>query len=61
MVKEELDHKDAMAIINAAGQFTSTADEAADQMWKDKEDLVDYLLSDHIPKKYHSQFLKSIK
>jgi hypothetical protein len=61
MVKEELDHKDAMAIINAAGQFTSTADEAADQMWKDKEDLIDYLLSDHIPKKYHSQFLKSIK
>jgi len=61
MVKEELKHKDAMAIIDAAASFSSDAHIAADQMWKDKEDLIDYLLSDHIAKKDHAKFLKSIK
>jgi len=55
-----LDHADAMEIINMAGQYTSDADDAANQMWSDVDDLASYLKSDHIPKKYHKEFDKSV-
>lgn len=60
-VNEELDHAEAMKIIDAAAMFSDDAHVAANQMWRDKNDLIDYLLSDHIPRKHHKQFLKYIK
>jgi len=60
-LKESLDHSEVLQILDAAAMFTSDAHVAADQMWRDREDLIDYLLSDHIPKKYHKQFLKYVK
>jgi hypothetical protein len=60
-LKESLDHSEVMQILDAAAMFTSDAHDAANQMWRDREDLIDYLLSDHIPKKYHKQFLKYVK
>lgn len=56
-----LDHVDAMEIINMAGQYTSDANAAANQMWSDADDLASYLKSDHIPKKYHKEFDKSVE
>lgn len=56
-----LDPVDATEIINMAGQYTSDADDAANQMWNDVNDLVGYLKSDHIPKKYHKEFDKSVE
>jgi len=55
-----LDQVDAMEIINMAGQYTSDAHAAANQMWSDVDDLASYLKSDHIPKKYHKEFDKSV-
>jgi len=55
-----LDQDIAMEIINAAGQYTSDADEAANQMWDSAEELISYLKSDHIPKKYHKAFDKGV-
>lgn len=55
-----LDHADAMEIINMAGQYTSDAHDAANQMWSDVDDLASYLKSDHIPRKYHKEFDKSV-
>ena len=60
-LKESLDHSEVMQILDAAAMFTSDAHDAANQMWRDREDLIDYLLSDHIPKKYHKKFLKYVK
>ena len=48
-------------ILDAAGMFTSTANDAAGQQWMSREDLINYLLSDHIPKKYHKKFLSYVK
>jgi len=55
-----LDHVDAMEIINMAAPYTSDAHDAASQMWRDADDLASYLKSDHIPKKYHKEFDKSV-
>jgi len=60
-VKESLDHAEVLRILDAAAMFADDAHVAADQTWWDKKDLVDYLLSDHIPKKYHKEFLKYVK
>lgn len=60
-VNESLDYSEVFKILDAAAMFTSTAHEAADQVWQDKDDLIDYLLSDHIPKKYHKKFLSYVK
>ena len=59
-LKESLDHEKVMDILDAAAQYTSTAHTAASQMWSDAQDLYDYLKSDHIPKKFHKRFFKSI-
>ena len=47
-------------IMDAAGMFTSTANDAANIQWQSREDLINYLLSDHIPKKYHKKFLSYV-
>ena len=60
-LKESLDGSEVFQILDAAAMFTDDAHVAANQMWKDRKDLIDYLLSDHIPKKYHKQFLKYVK
>ena len=60
-LKESLDHSEVMQILDAAAMFTSDAHVAANQMWWDRKELIDYLLSDHIPKKHHKQFLKYVK
>lgn len=60
-LKESLDHSEVLQILDAAAMFADDAHVAANQMWRDREDLIDYLLSDHIPKKYHKQFLKYVK
>ena len=41
------------SLIERAGD----ADDAANQMWNDVNDLVGYLKSDHIPKKYHKELI----
>ena len=56
-----LDHGDTMGILDIAAQYTSDAHAAANQMWSDVDDLVGYLKSDHIPKKYHKAFDKSVE
>ena len=55
-----LDHGDTMGILDIAAQYTSDAHAAANQMWSDVDDLVSYLKSDHIPRKYHKAFDKSV-
>lgn len=60
-LKESLDHSEVLQILDAAAMFADDAHVAANQMWRDREDLIDYLLSDHIPKKFHKQFLKYVK
>lgn len=61
VVNEALDYSEVFKILDAAAMFTSTAHEAADQVWQHKDDLIDYLLSDHIPKKFHKKFLTYVK
>ena len=56
-----LDHGDTMGILDIAAQYTSDAHAAANQMWRDVDDLVSYLKSDHIPRKYHKAFDKSVE
>ena len=56
-----LDHNDTMGILDIAAQYTSDAHAAANQMWRDVDDLVSYLKSDHIPRKYHKAFDKSVE
>ena len=56
-----LDHGDTMGILDIAAQYTSDAHVAANQMWSDVDDLVSYLKSDHIPRKYHKAFDKSVE
>jgi len=59
-LNERLDHESAMDILDAAAGYTSTAHVAANQQWWDAQALYDYLISDHIPKKFHKKFFKSI-
>ena len=59
-LNERLDHESAMDILDAAAGYTSTAHIAASQQWWDAQALYDYLISDHIPKKFHKKFFKSI-
>ncbi len=59
--KNSLDHGHVMGILDIAAQYTSDANQAANQMWYDADDLVKYLKSDHIPKKYHKDFDKSVE
>ena len=59
-LNERLDHEKVMDILDAAAGYTSTAHVAANQQWWDAQDLYDYLISDHIPKKFHKKFFKSI-
>ena len=48
-------------MLDIAAGYSSTQDQAANQMWSDEQDLYDYLKSDHIPKKYHKKFHNDIK
>jgi hypothetical protein len=61
VVNEALDYSEVFKILDAAAMFTSTAHEAADQVWQHRDDLIDYLMSDHIPKKFHKKFLTYVK
>ena len=57
-----LSHDDAYNMLDIAAQYTSTAHQAASQMWSDAQDLYDYIVSDHIrSKKDKKAFYKSVK
>ena len=60
-VNEGLKHNDMYTMLDIAAGYSSTQDQAANQMWSDEQDLYDYLKSDHIPKKYHKKFYNDIK
>ena len=60
-VNEGLKHNDMYTMLDIAAGYSSTQDQAANQMWSDEQDLYDYLKSDHIPKKYHKKFHNDIK
>ena len=60
-VNEGLKSNDMYTMLDIAAGYSSTQDQAANQMWSDEQDLYDYLKSDHIPKKYHKKFHKDIK
>ena len=59
-LKESLDHTEVLQILDAAAMFADDAEVAANQTWRDREDLIKYLLSDHIAKKDHKKFLKYV-
>lgn len=56
-----LDQNIVFNILDAAAQFTSDAHVAANQTWNSAKELINYLLSDHIPKKYHDEFLSYVQ
>jgi len=60
-LKESLDHNDVMRIVDAAAQYSDNAHIAADQEWRSGKSLIDYLVSDHIPKKYQQKFKNDVK
>jgi hypothetical protein len=60
-INEGLKHNDMYTMLDIAAGYSSTQDQAANQMWSDEQDLYDYLKSDHIPKKYHKKFHNDIK
>ena len=43
-------------IIDAAAGFSETAHEAANNEWTSAQNLINYLLTDHVAKRYHKQF-----
>ena len=57
---ESLDHREVMNILDAAAGFADDAEVAANQTWRDRKDLIKYLLSDHIAKKDHKKFLAMV-
>ena len=60
-INEGLKHNDMYTMLDIAAGYSSTQDQAANQMWSDEQDLYDYLKSDHIPKKYHKKFHNDVK
>ena len=57
----ELDRGRKLEIIDVANIFCETAHEAADIEWKSEQELIKYLLSDHIPKSSHHIFMSYFK
>lgn len=57
---ESLDQREVMNILDAAAGFADDAEVAANQTWRDRKDLIKYLLSDHIAKKDHKKFLAMV-
>ena len=60
-INEGLKQNDMYTMLDIAAGYSSTQDQAANQMWSDEQDLYDYLKSDHIPKKYHKKFHNDVK
>lgn len=59
-VNEDLNQADVLRILDKAAQYSGDTDKVANLIWKSQEDLIDHLLSDHIPKEYHVVFLKKV-
>lgn len=59
-IEESLDQKEVLNILDAAAMFADDAEVAANQTWKNRKDLISYLLSDHIPRKDHKSFKKYV-
>ena len=60
-INEGLKHNDMYTMLDIAAGYSSTQDQAANQMWSDEQELYDYLKSDHIPKKYHKKFYNDVR
>jgi len=60
-INEGLKQNDMYTMLDIAAGYSSTQDQAANQMWSDEQELYDYLKSDHIPKKYHKKFYNDVK
>ena len=58
---ERFSYDDSYKMLDIAAGYSSTQHQAANQQWREAQDLYDYLKSDHIPRKFHKKFYKSIK